>query len=78
MSTIDEILAAVRSLPSEERGRLIPLIWDEISPANWAAPSSEWISESHRRSVLLDEGLMETEDWEAVRKRARQLAGLSE
>lgn len=78
MSTIDEILAAVRSLPSEDRGRLIPLIWDEVSPEDWAAPSSAWISESNRRSDLLDEGLLKTEDWDEVRRRARHAAGLSE
>lgn len=78
MSSNDEILAAVRSLPSEARGRLIPLIWDEVSPKDWAAPSSAWISESNRRSDLLDDGLLKTEDWDEVRRRARRAAGLCE
>lgn len=78
MTTIDEILAAVRSLPSDVRGRLIPLIWDEVSPENWPTPSSECVAEVKRRSDLLDSGSMVAEDWRVVRERARRKAGLSE
>ena len=78
MTTIDEILAAVRSLPSEARGRLIPLIWDQVAPEDWPAPSSEWIAEAKRRSDFIDDGSMVAEDWQIVRERARRAAGLSE
>lgn len=78
MTTIEEILAAARSLPSEDRGRLIPLLWDQVAPEDWAAPSSAWIAESNRRSDSLDAGEMETDDWANVRARARRKAGLSE
>jgi hypothetical protein len=78
MTTIDEILKAVRLLPSETRGRLIPLIWDQLDPKDWPAPSSEWIAESKRRSELLDNGSMVAEDWQVVRERARRAAGLAE
>ena len=78
MTTIDEILEAVRSLPSETRGRLIPLIWDQLDPKDWPAPSSEWIAEAKRRSELLDDQSMVAEDWQVVRERARQAAGLPE
>lgn len=78
MTTIEEILAAVRALPSEARGRLIPLLWDEVAPEDWAAPSPAWISEAKRRSDLLDTGRMESDDWESVRNHARRAAGLSE
>jgi hypothetical protein len=30
----------------EDRGRMIPLLWDQIAPEDWAAPSSAWIAES--------------------------------
>ncbi len=78
MTTLEEILAAVRTLPSEARGRLIPLLWDEVAPEDWAAPSPSWVSEAKRRSDLLDNGGMAIDDWESVRSRARRAAGLSE
>jgi hypothetical protein len=78
MTTIDEILEAVRSLPSETRGRLIPLIWDQLDPQDWPVPSSEWIAEAKRRSDLLADKSMVAEDWQVVRERARRAAGLSE
>jgi hypothetical protein len=78
MSTIDEILAAARALPSEDRGRLIPLLWDQVAPEDWAAPLPAWIAESNRRSDSIDAGEMETDDWANVRARARRKAGLSE
>lgn len=78
MTTIDEILAAVRSLPSKARGRLIPLIWDQVAPEDWTAPSSEWIAESNRRSDLIDGGSMVAKDWQVVGERARRAADLSE
>lgn len=78
MNAIDQILAAIRELPSEVRGRLIPLLWDQIAPEDWAAPSSAWIAESNRRSDSIDAGEMETDDWANVRARVRRKIGLSE
>ena len=78
MTTIEEILAAVRSLPSEDRGRLIPLIWDQVPREDWPSPSSECIAEARRRSDLCDDGSMVAEDWQVVRERARRAAGLLE
>jgi hypothetical protein len=78
MSSIDDILAAARALPTEDRVRLIPLLWDQISPDEWSMPSSAWIAEANRRSDLIDLGDMETDDWANVRDRARRQAGLSE
>ena len=51
MATIEEILAAVRLLPGADRGRLIPLIWDEVSPDDWACPSAPWVTETQRRRL---------------------------
>ncbi|MFO0975674.1 MAG: addiction module protein [Planctomycetaceae bacterium] len=78
MTTIEQILAAIRTLPTEDRGRLIPLIWDQVPPEDWPNPSSECIAEANRRSDLIDEGGMVAEDWNVVRERARRTAGLSE
>jgi hypothetical protein len=75
MTTIDEILAAVQSLPSDVRGRLIPTIWDQVAPKDWPAPSPQWMAEARRRSELIDSGHMATEDWQVVRERARRAAG---
>ncbi len=78
MTTIEEILAAARTLPFEARARLIPLLWDELAPEHWAPPSPGWVSEVKRRSDLLDKGELETETWQSARERARRAAGLSE
>ena len=76
MPTIEEILAAVRQLPGADRGRLIPLIWDEVSPDDWASPSAPWVTEVLRRSAEIDQGKMPTAGWDVVRQRARKAAGL--
>ena len=78
MSTIEEILAAALALPSEDRAKLIPLLWDQTSPEDWSLPSAAWIAESNRRSDLIDNGEMSADDWENVRARARRRAGLPE
>ena len=78
MTTIDDILAAALALPSQDRARLIPLLWDQLAPEDWCAPSSAWIAEVNRRSDSIDAGIMRTDDWAAVRARARRQAGLSE
>ncbi len=78
MTTINEILAAVRALPSGDRLRLLPLLWDQIAPEDWATPSSAWLAEANRRSDLIDAGDMKTDEWAIVRARARRKAGLSE
>lgn len=78
MSTIEEILAAVRLLSGTDRGRSIPLIWDEVSPADCASPSAPWLTESQRRSSEIDQGTMVTADWDVVRQRARRATGLHE
>ncbi|MEX1042144.1 MAG: addiction module protein [Pirellulaceae bacterium] len=77
MNTIDDILAAALALPSEDRAKLIPLLWDRISPEDWPMPSAAWIAESNRRSDLIDNGEMKADDWKDVRARARRNAGLS-
>jgi putative addiction module component (TIGR02574 family) len=78
MTTVEEILAAVRTLPADERSRLIPLLWDELADEDRVVLSPDWISEIQRRSEMVESGLMETDDWQSVRKRARRAAGLSE
>ncbi|MEZ6101393.1 MAG: addiction module protein [Pirellulaceae bacterium] len=78
MTTIEDILAAARALPSGDRSRLIPLLWDQVTPEDWAVPSSAWLAEANRRSDSIDAGNMETDDWTNVRARARRKAGLAE
>ncbi|MBX3421787.1 MAG: addiction module protein [Pirellulaceae bacterium] len=78
MSTIDEIMAAVRALPSGDRARLIPLLWEQVHPEDWVAPSTGWLAEANGRSDAIAAGEMPVNDWENVRARARRKAGLSE
>lgn len=78
MTTIEDILTAARSLPTGERARLIPLLWDQVDPEDWLSPSSEWLAEVNRRSDAIDAGAMATEDWAVVRARARRAAGLED
>ncbi len=78
MNTIADVLAAALALPSEDRAKLILLLWDQIPPEDWSMPSAEWIAESNRRSELIDNGEMGADDWKSVRARARRKAGLSE
>jgi putative addiction module component (TIGR02574 family) len=78
MTTVEEILAAVRTLPADERSRLIPLLWDELADEDRVVLSPDWISEIQRRSEMVESGRMETDEWQSVRKRARRAAGLSE
>ncbi len=78
MNTLDDILAAARSLPLADRSRLIPLLWDQALPEDWPAPSAAWITEANNRSNAIDTGTMSADDWSNVRERARRQAGLSE
>lgn len=78
MHTFENILAAALALPSDERARLIPLLWDQIPPKSWSKPSPAWIAEANCRSELIDRGEMKTDDWEKVRARARRKVGLPE
>lgn len=78
MTTVDEIIAAARTLPSGDRARLIPLLWDQVGPEDWPAPSSAWLVEANQRSNAIVAGDMPTDDWTNVRARARHRAGLSE
>jgi hypothetical protein len=78
VTTVEEILAAARTLPADERSRLIPLLWDELTDEDRVVLSPDGISEIQRRSEMVESGLMETDAWQNVRKRARHAAGLSE
>lgn len=78
MNTLNEILAAARTLSSGDLARLIPLIWDQVAPEDWTPPSSAWLAEANRRSDSIDAGNMKADDWTDVRDRARRKAGLSE
>jgi putative addiction module component (TIGR02574 family) len=76
MNTVDDILSAVRALPAAERAKLIPLLWDNLAPEDWALPSDEWIQEAGRRSNAIDNGEMTVKSWNEVRTEARRKAGL--
>lgn len=78
MTTIADILAAARALSSGDRARLIPLLWDQVDPEEWVAPSAAWRAEANRRSDAIDAGEMASDDWATVRARAKRQAGLSE
>ena len=76
MSTLNEILIAVQSLPATQRAELIGALWDNVSPNDWVPPSDEWIAEGNRRSDSLDAGEMSGSSWSEVRQRPRRKAGL--
>lgn len=76
MTSIDDIISAVQSLPSEDRAKLIPLLWDKLNPEDWPMPFGSWIEESKQRSDQLDNGEMNADSWQNVRDRARKKAGL--
>jgi putative addiction module component (TIGR02574 family) len=76
MNTVDEILAAARALPSAEQAKLIPLLWDNLSPEDWALPADEWVQEANRRSNAIDNGEMPVKPWNEARTEARRKAGL--
>ncbi|WP_143549316.1 addiction module protein [Rhodopirellula bahusiensis] len=78
MTTMKEILTAAKALPSAERARLIEALWDDISPADWVPPSTQWITEANRRSDAYDSGEMSGSSWGEVRERARRQAGLDD
>lgn len=76
MTTMHEILEAAHALPPAERAQLIHMLWDTISPEDWAPPGSDWIAEVQRRSEAYDAGRMTASPWSEVRQRVRRKAGL--
>ena len=58
MTTLQEIITAVKSLSPADRLRLVDAVWDETSPETWPKPSQEWIKEVQRRSSEYDAGRM--------------------
>ena len=57
---------------------LIPLLWDNLSPNDWAKPSAEWIQEANRRSNEIDNGDMSLRTWDEARELARRKAGIDD
>ena len=76
MSTLQEIITAVKALSPADRLRLVDTVWDETSPDTWPTPSEEWIKEVQRRSSEYDAGRMTASSWPEVQARARRKAGL--
>jgi putative addiction module component (TIGR02574 family) len=76
MPTLTEVLAAARTLNSEDRIRLADALWEDIPLEEWPQPSAEWIAEAQRRSAEYDAGRMKAATWAEVQVRARQKAGL--
>ena len=77
MTTLQEIITAVKSLSPADRLRLVDTVWDETSPDTWPQPSQEWIKEVQRRSSEYDGGRMTASPWPEVQSRARREAGLN-
>ena len=76
MESVNEILSAAQALSASDRVKLIALLWDDLAPHEWAAPSDEWIAEANRRSDAIDDGRLTSDTWENTRERARRKAGL--
>lgn len=45
MTTLQEIIAAVKTLNAADRLRLVDAVWDDASPESWPGPSQAWIEE---------------------------------
>lgn len=75
-SEYSDVFDAAQALPTTEQIRLIEALWDNLSPAEWPAPSEQWIVEAQRRSAEYDAGVMSASPWPEVQARARQKAGL--
>lgn len=73
-----DVFDAAQALPTTERIRLIEALLDNLAPAEWPAPSEEWIAEAQRRSAEYDAGVMSASPWSEVQARARQKAGLDD
>lgn len=78
MTTLNDIIDAAQGLPSSERAQLIHVLWDSISPEDWAPPTEAWINESQRRSKAYDDGQMTASPWSEVRERVRRKVGLDD
>ena len=76
MQTFQDVLNAARTLPPAERLRLIEMLWEDVEPADWPAPSAEWIAKAQRRSDEYDRGATTATSWQEVRDQARRKAGL--
>ncbi len=76
MTTLQEIIAAAKTLSAADRLRLIDAVWDGASPESWPRPSQKWIEEVQQRSADYDAGRMPATPWPAVKARARREAGL--
>ena len=76
MTTLEEIIAAAKSLSAADRLRLVDAVWDGASPESWPGPSQAWIEEVQQRSADYDAGRMPATPWPSVKARARREAGL--
>jgi len=76
MSTFQDVLEAAQTLTAMDGLRLVDALWETTPPAEWPAPSSEWLAEAQRRSAEYDQGRTSAATWPDVRARARGKAGL--
>jgi putative addiction module component (TIGR02574 family) len=63
MTTLEEIIAAAKTLSAAERLRLVDAVWDEASPESWPRPSQAWIEEVQQRSADYDAGRITVGLW---------------
>jgi len=76
MTTLQEIIAAAKTLSAADRLQLVDAVWDEAAPESWPKPSSAWIEEVQQRSAEYDAGRMPATSWPVVKAQARREAGL--
>ena len=76
MTTLEEIIAASKTLSAADRLRLVDAVWDDASPESWPRPSQAWIEEVQQRSADYDAGRMPATPWQVVKANARREAGL--
>ena len=76
MTTLQEIIAAAKTLSAADRLQFVDAVWDEAAPESWPRPSSAWIEEVQQRSAEYDAGRMPATSWPGVKAQARREAGL--
>jgi len=79
MTTVEEILQAIKALPIADQRRIFGELYEHLEPEedDPAAVAEAWRAEVERRSAEIDAGLVKPVPWSEVRAEARRKVGLT-
>jgi putative addiction module component (TIGR02574 family) len=60
--SLSDIRNEILGLPTEERAKLIDLLWDSLSSPEIKARETAWVNESERRIAAFEAGKLEARD----------------